>query len=662
MIDSAVPLYEPDEDAPDGPEEDDRKVIERAKADWTRCEDHWRDNRQAYVDDIRFGRLGEQWDEALKRERMQEGRPCLTVNKLPPFVRQVVNDARQNKPSIKVLPQDSRADPKTAEIYSGLIRNIESSSDADVAYDTAIECAASGGFGFFRLNLAYVDEASFDQDIVFERIANPLTVYPDPETAAADSSDWNIAFVAEWMPKKAFEARYPRETPIDFASADWSGGWKDGERVLVAEYWRRDIVAKRLIALTNGQTVIEDEYDPEAQVLPDGSPAQPTGSAREIEVPRVTCYKVTGDAVLERTEWVGRQIPIVPVYGEEVNLEGRRHFRSLIRDAKDAQVIYNASRTASAEYVSMAPKAPFVVEEGSLVDEDKWAQANRKNYAWLAFKKGTAPPQRQGYPAPATGPLQEALTSSDEMKAIIGIYDAGMGARSNETSGRAIMARQRESDTSTFHFIDNLSRAIRCAGRILIDLIPHIYTPGRIVRILGEDGTPENVRSGTPEEAHAQQQAMAERQQVMQAVYALGAGRYDLTVSVGPAFNSRREEAATQMMELIRAYPAAAEMIGDLLVKNLDWPGADEIAERIQQMMAARSQPQEQQQQQAPPDPTKMAKLQLDAQKNQTDAALEQEKLRIDAFEAETARMKAQHEIAQPTRFRGPAQVNFTGA
>jgi hypothetical protein len=635
----------------------DNSIMAQVNTDWTRCQSAWNDNRIAYEEDIRFARLGEQWSESARKERQAARRPILTINKLPPFIRQVVNDARQNKPSIKVLPQDSMADPATAEIYSGLIRNIETTSDADVAYDTALECAASGGFGFFRINLSYVNERSFDQDIRFERIANPMRVYPDPDSEAADSSDWNVCFVAEPMPKAEFDRRYPDQVPAG-GLVD-SGIWLQDDQVVVAEYWTREEVETKVVLLSTGDFVDKADYDanPLAFIGPDGLPAEIKGEPRDVISHKVTQRIVNGSTVLKTTEWAGKYIPIIPVYGEEVNIEGRRVFRSLIRDAKDAQVLYNVGRSASAEFMALAPKAPFMVEKGSLVDEDKWATANIANHAYLEYSKGSNMPQRQGMPTVATGPLQEALTASDEMKSIIGIYDAGIGARSNETSGRAIMARQRESDTSTFHFIDNLSRAIRHAGRILLDLIPKVYTPGRVARILGEDGAPQNVQIGDAEQAR-----MTRFNEGVENIYALDVGSYDLTVSVGPGFNSRREEAATQMMELIRAYPAAAPYIGDLLVKNLDWPGADEIAKRlagIAQQMTQQEQGQGQAAPQQPqgPDPLAVAKAQTDQFNAQVKAQQGQEKLQIDAFRAETDRMSAAARIQQPTRL--PAMPNI---
>lgn len=629
----------------------DEDLLKQARDDLSRCEERERDNRAAYREDVKFARLGEQWDQRLKEQRRIDGRPCLTINKLPPFIRQVVNDARQNKPSIKVLPQDSGADPETAEIISGLIRNIESSSDADTAYDTALDNAATGGFGYFRINLAYAHDESWDQDIVFERIPDPLRVYGDPDSMAADSSDWNVAFVTELVPKKEFERRYPKAAPIDFSADCYANGWSENDSVLVAEYWTREPVRKAILLLNTGEVVEQSAYETNQEdYLLNG--VIPVGEPREVLGHKVTQYVLTGAEVLEKNEWAGKFIPIVPVYGEEVVLDGRRHFRSLIRDAKDSQVLYNVSRTSSAEFVATAPRAPYLAEEGSLVDEGKWATANNAPYAYLEYKKGYAPPQRQGFPAVAIGPMQEALTAGDEMKAIIGIYDAGIGARSNETSGRAIMARQKESDTSTFHFIDNLSRAIRHAGRIIIDLIPHVYSAGRVLRILGEDGTPQSIQVG-----ENPQEGMNEQGERIQAIYALGLGRYDLTVTVGPSFNTRREEAATQMIELIRAYPDAAPIMGDLLAKNLDWPGADEIAKRMEAVTQRMNQGDAPEAPQGP-DPAAVAKAQTDQFNAQVKAQQGAEKLQIDAYNAQTQRLRAAHQM-QPTRL--PRTPEYSG-
>lgn len=638
----------------------DQKVLARALKNYRLCEEREADNRRNYRDDIRFGRLSEQWDPGLKAQRVREGRPCLTVNKLPPIIRGVVNDARQNKPAIKVLPQDSKADPKTAEVQTDLIRNIESSSRADIAYDTAVDCAASGGFGYFRLNLAYAHDDTWDQDIVFEAVADPLKVYGDPHDMGADSSEWNVAFVIETFTHADFRARWPKAQAVDFSTDSYPDGWCNEDEIRVAEYWTRTQGQRLITLLSNGAVVGVEEYQENADAYQSQMPpVYPVGNPRAVPTYKVTQRLITGLEVLETNDWPGKYIPIFPVYGETVVLEGKRHFRSLIRDAKDAQVMFNAWRTASTELVALAPKVPFIGPVGAFeTDQAKWETANSVSHPFIEYD-GQVPPQRQQLGSPgAGGALQEALNASDDIKATTGIYDASLGARSNETSGIAIRARQGQSENSTFHIVDNLARAIEHCGRSLLDLIPKVYTVGRVLRTLGEDGTPSKFQVGDPNEQEVD--PMIEEVGEILPIYNLGAGKYDLTVSVGPGYNTKREEAATQMIELIRAYPAAAPVIGDILVKNLDWPGADEIAERMQMAMQAQQQAQSQPQAQpAQVDPAKMAKVQLDQQQMQIDATQTQEKLSIDAFNAETKRMEAAHKIQQPTRL--PRMPVFPG-
>ncbi len=657
-------IDEPRDDIDEPPvdeEEAQTKLLERALADFKLCEDRERDNRDDYRADIRFARLGEQWDPDLRKKRLEEGRPCLTVNKLPPIIRGVVNDARQNKPQIKVLPQDSKADPKTAEVQTGLIRNIESSSSADVAYDTSVDCAASGGFGYFRINLAYANDDTWDQDIVFEAVPDPLTIYGDPHSMAADSADWNVAFVTEMVPKAEFKKRWPDADQTAFSAMEYPAGWKEGDEIMVAEYWVREESQRLITLLDNGNVVEVEEYqrdqDYYQQQVP---PVFPVGQPRPVPTFKVTQHIMTGTQVLESNPWAGKFIPIVPVYGETVVLEGKRHLRSLIRDAKDPMVMFNAWRTAATELVALAPKAPFIGRKGTFTtDADKWATANTISHAYIEFDGEM--PQRQPFAGVPAGALQEAMNAADDIKATTGIYDASLGARSNETSGVAIRERQGQADNSTFHFIDNLSRSIKHAGRILLDLIPKVYGVGRVLRILGEDGTESAIKVGDPNE-QPQDPSLEQVGEILP-IYDLASGKYDLTVSVGPGFNTRREEAATQMIEAARAFPGLMEVAGDLIAKNLDWPGASEIAERLAMQMQQRQQAQQQPQGQPPqqPDPAAMIKAQTDAMAAQAQVGIDQEKVRIDGFKAETDRIKVMHEIQQPTPLRTVAPGTFAG-
>lgn len=578
----------------------DNDLLATGKKTFERCESAERDNREIALEDIKFARLGEQWPEEIKKKRQMAQRPVLTINKMPAFIRQVVNDARQNKPSIKVHPVDDKADPRTAEIINGLIRNIEYTSNADVAYDTAGEAAIVGGFGYWRIGLDYSYADAFDMDLSIERVSNQFSVYGDPNSTAADSSDWDDAFIVDRMPKDKFKRKYKKAknkegdaVTVDFDTGSVGyGDWVNDDGVMIAEWWHREEVDETFYLLSNGHTYSSKQFEDEDVQTGISAGTLTVVKERTGKTHKVTQTIMTGADVLEVNDWPGCYIPIVPVYGDEIIVEGKRHFRGLIHNAKDAQRMVNYWRSTSTELVALAPRVPYIGEEGAFDVDNNWNTANTENHSYLEYKAGKQPPQRQPLDSGAAGgALQEALNASDDMKAIIGLYDASLGARSNETSGKAIMARQREGDVATFHFVDNISRAIRHTGRILIDLIPKVYSGERIIRILGEDGTPSNVKVNSQEPQQVMdgdgKPRVDETGQAIMALHDLTAGKYDLTVSTGPSFTTQREEAAAQMTEFVRAFPAAAPIIGDLLAKSLDWPGADEIAERLKKINPA---------------------------------------------------------------------------
>lgn len=650
-------------------------IVKSAREQYERARDAENHNRRTALEDIKFARLPDQWPENVRAQRTREGRPCLTINKLPVFIRQVVNDSRQNKPSIKVRPADSRADPETADVIGGLIRNIEYISNADVAYDTAIECAVSGGFGYWRVVTDYAYDDAFEMDLLIKRVANPFSVYGDPNSTEADSSDWDVAFVVDRLSKAQFERQYGKKAKVSWNDDAWDGligsDWRDDERVMIAEWWTREEIERPIVLLQDGTVLAKEalESDPDLQVLLQAGALQIHGE-RSAKSHKVRQRLMSGLEELEASDWPGRYIPIVPVYGDEFDIEGRRYFRSLIHSALDAQRMFNYWRTASTELVALAPKVPFIGPKGAFdSDIDRWNTANTRSHPFLEYdwKNGMpAPPQRQPLDmGVAAGALQEALNASDDMKSIIGLYDASLGARSNETSGRAIMARQREGDVATFHFIDNLARAIRHTGRILIDMIPKVYDKPRIVRVLGEDkserATPVNQqfaekdpKTGQPVQQpvmgpDGQPQVGPDGNAIMQPImrmHDLAAGKYDLTVTTGPSFTTRREEAAMQMTELLRAFPPAAPVIGPELAKNLDWPGADEIAKKMEAMASGQLPPQVQKE--IEQGKQQLAQLAEENQKIKTDSSIEiaklqaQQQLKIMEIQgqAEIARMK----------------------
>lgn len=587
----------------------ERDTLDEGKEAFKLASEAEQEQRVRSLDDLRFGKLGEQWPEAVKKQRELEGRPCLTHNRMPSFMKQVVNDARQNRPAMKFHPVGSGATRECAEILDGLARNIEYTSNADVAYDTALDFSVASGIGYWLIRTDYAGDDTFDQDILIERVSNPFSIYGDPHSTAADSADWNNAFITDLLSKAEFKRRWPSAEAADFDARDQKDMlWFQGEQVQVAEWWRRDEVPGKILLLSNNAIMQEDEFLKMRDIL--ALDQITVKGDRIIKTHRVRQFMMSGAEVLEENKWDGKYIPIVPVYGEEVNIEGKRYFQSLIHFAKDSQRQYNFWRTATTELVALAPKAPFIGAVGQFATDPKWGTANTASHPYLEYDPvpGMPPPMRQGFTGPPAGALQEALNASDDMKNIMGLHDASLGARSNETSGRAIMARQREGDVSTFNFIDNLSRGIRHSGRIIQNLIPQVYTGERIIRCIKEDGSnfsmPVN-QPVIPAQPQASQQQMGQPQPQGQPMYQaappgaqedpqlkglikvfdLSQGKYDVTVEAGPSFTTRREEAAVSMMEFIRVFPQAAPLIGDLLAKNLDWPGADEISKRLAAML-----------------------------------------------------------------------------
>lgn len=586
-------------------EEEERDILAEAKTAFELAIEAESENRDAAEDDLRFARLDDQWPEEIRRQRERDRRPVLTANLLPAFIRQVVNDARQNKPSIKTHPVDSGADVKTAEIINGLIRNIEYTSDAEIAYDTATEYAVSMGWGYIKVDVDYAHDETFDMDIRIERVANPFSIYGDPFSTAADSSDWNSAFETEWMTEDEFKREFPGEEPSDWVDSENAEHWINDNQYLVAKWWQREEERRIVYKLSDGRIIDQDDADEE---LGDGwtrlalyemgfdpdtgmmmEPAYKV-SEREMRNFRVRRHTLTAGKVLKTEDWPGKYIPIIPVYGDDlIDERGVRHLRSLIRGAKDAQRMFNYWRSSATELVALAPRVPFIGEEGTFsVDARRWATANSENHPYLEYKKGSQPPQRQPLDTgAAAGALQEASNAAADIKSIIGINDPAMGVPNNETSGRAILARQRESDVSTFHFQDNMSRAIRHVGRILIDLIPHFYSNDRIIRVIGEDGKDTQVQLGKPmpeTDDNGQPMTGPDGNPIMR-VYDLSLGKYDLTVTTGPSYSTQREEAREQIVMMAQAYPPLMQVAGDIIARNMDWPGADELAKRLKTML-----------------------------------------------------------------------------
>lgn len=593
-----------DEDHKGG--EKDDKVLYRARRQFEESQSVSSSDREEARDDIRFSRLSEQWPPNVIAQRQAEGRPCLTINKVAPQVRQIVNEARKNTPAVKVNPVDSGADVATAKVINGLIRSIQNGKHkADIAYDTALENAASGGFGFIRVGLEYVSPDSFDMELYVDSVPNPFSVHWDTSTTRFDSRDWNYAFVSEELTPDEFKTRYPKADPVDFEASyeDNTQDWIGEDTIRVAEYFERITKTRTIYQLSDGQVIRKDALPDLAKGWAGVGEMEGLDSAdedqlmayflefndleitaqRESEYHVVIRRVISGIAILEEGEWVGSTIPICPVWGDVVTLDGRRYLRSMIRDAKDPQRMFNYWRTASTELVALAPKAPFIGPKGFVPKghEAKWATANTQSHAYLEYDQATGPmPQRQPFASVPAGALQEAMNSADDIKATTGIFDASIGAQSNETSGKAILARERQSNTSNYHLLDNLNRAIEAVGSILVECIPAVYSARQTIRILGEDSK-ESVIKLTMEDGGSQEV----NEDGEKELYNLSIGQYDVNVDSGTDYATAREENKEFLIEILGKVPEAAPYILDMVFRNMDFEGAEELEKRAQSML-----------------------------------------------------------------------------
>lgn len=567
----------------------DEKLLKEVEDRFQRCQDSEAENRNLWKEDLRFANAdpdnGWQWEESMRKQRELDKRPCLTINKVKQHNRQITNDARQNKPSVRVYPVDSGADQKTAEIFNGIIRHIEANSDADVAYDTASEFAVDAGLGYWRITTDYASDESFDQDIYIKRVKNPLNVYLDPNIQEADGSDARFGFVFTDMPKDEFERKYPNCDAVSWPQETAGGNdWLQKDNIRICEYFRKVDKEETLYADGMGNTIKESELTDEGKDEVKAMQLQ----SRTVKVCKIEWYLIAGcQTVLEKSDWLGKYIPIVRVVGEEIDVEGKTDRKGHTRAMKDAQRMYNYNSSGSVEYGALQTKTPFVGPQEAFAGyEDYWNTANTVNNPYLPYNhideagNPIPPPQRPPAPAPALLFLEGMRTASEELKMASGQYDESMGRSGNATSGRQELARQRKGDTATFHFVDNLARAIKYTGKILIDLIPKVYDTPRVIRILGEDGEETKIQLD-PQQQQAYTKRRNERTNEIEEIYNPSVGRYDLVVAVGPSYSTKRAESFTTLMELAGRDPSMMQKAGDIIMRFGDFPGAMELAERM---------------------------------------------------------------------------------
>ena len=551
----------------------EQDIITEALHRFETAADSWQETYDLALGDVAFIDEPEgQWDETSKNNR--KNRPCLTFDKLSASVDRIVGSQFANMPSIKVRAAEE-GDENIAEIFQGLLRQIDQRGLK--AFKTAYKFAVKGGWGCFLIDHDYIDDVSLNQDIIIREIKNPFSVLIDPVVQAQPVEEARYGFVFEDIERDEFERMYPEAksegSQSDFESTGNFDSWVSQDYVRVADYYRIVTEETRLVQLSDGRVVdysqielITDELNLNGITL---------GKERRVQMRKLERYKLTALEVLEEIECVGRYIPIVPVFGKTTNVDGTFFSRGIVQKAKDAQKMYNYARSVAVEVTALTPKQPYLVTPGMIKGhEERWRNMMTSSdpVMFFNFDQGQKPFREapaQGSPALS----QDAQLASADIQATTGIFEANLGQQGNETSGVAIRGRQYQGELTNYEYADQLSDAMELAGKICIDLIPKIYDTERQIRILGEDETEEVIAVNKP------LQDMQTGEFIL--TNDLSVGHYDIKMATGPSFSTRKQETAEQLSQIIAQNPDMSQLVGDILFKNLDLVGGDEVISRL---------------------------------------------------------------------------------
>jgi hypothetical protein len=569
------------------------QMLERASLAFS----HDPKGRRKVVEDMKFGFIpGHQWDAHLTAKR--KNRPCYESNRVRQLVRRVTGQQLQNKPQIKVRPVED-GDVETAEVINGLIKNIEVQSSADNAYDSSMLWSTGGGYGILRVDAEYDGPDTFNQSLRIVNEMDPMRWWCDPAAMEFDRSDAKFWFGDTFVTKDEFKRRWPKADMVNFdGPADrLERDWVRQDEVRIAQYWYVEPKLETIHLLSDGTVVKAAEFDPIADEVAAGLPdetGQPTAepltitASREVEIPCVYSCMVSGAGKLEEPKkWGGTMIPIVPQWGDLISLEGEQHYSGMIRFGRDMQTIHNFELSTAVEVTAKAPNSPLMATATQIKGlESYYERLGYDDPPVLMYNRdvhptaGDAPPpMRQPMGQFPAALVQMGQVVSEELKAALGVYDASIGNRSNETSGRAILARKNEGETANYVYPDNQVKAIKRLGQILVDAIPHYYDTDRSIRILGEDMAEKFVRVNHV----VTDQQTGERKMV----HDLSRGKYDVTVTVGKSFDTARLELAEAAQALSQSQGPIGLLGQFMLLKSLDVPGMDEFVKAARKILVA---------------------------------------------------------------------------
>jgi hypothetical protein len=647
-----------------------KSVVDTARDRFQRAKDVLGTLRQQAIDDTRFA-MGDsdnqwQWPEDVYTNRASvSGKPCLTINVTAQHCNQIINAIRQNRPSAKISPVDGAGDKKTALILGGMLRSIQAYSNADTAHDIAAEHAVYGGEGFWRVLTEYESDDSFDQVISIKPLINPQLVYIDPDAIEPDRSDAKWGMIFEDLSKDQFREEYP-----DLDASSWvedPHGWNSQGRVRRAEYFYCDNERDTLLKLADG-TVMRSSALPEGVKQYKGYLVTPDGQQVAIVAERETskkvwywCKLIGGEAEpVDKRVWPGQYLPIITVVGKEVNVNGELVRKGIVRDLKDSGRMVNYSYSAAVETVALQNKVPYMASAEAISGfEDIWGAANIENRAYLPYNERDMEgnplqmPQRQAPAAMATAQVQMLQLSVEQMRASSGQQNANFGIRSEASSGIGIQRLKAQGEIATFHFPDNLARALKYEAKVVLDLIPKMYDTRRVVRILGLDGK-ESAAMLDPDmkEPHAEINETGDSE--VKEAFNPSVGRYDVAIDTGPSYQTQRQEAADALTSLTQSNPQIMQVAGDIVMRSYDFPMADELATRLAKTLPPGLQEHEGKQDVPPQVKQAMQQMgqQMDAltqelqasadklQELQEGAELKHQELSVKAYDAETKRIQ----------------------
>lgn len=575
-------------------------IVKEAKDRFQHCAKWEHTARNYFLDDIKFANAdaynGYQWPNDIRRNRDTEERPCLTINKVRQHNLQIINDMKKNKPGIKCYPTGNGATAESAQAIQALFRHIEYRSNASTAYDTAATFQVQGGIGYIRVGTEYVDEKSFDQEVKIYRVDDPLTVYLDPEAKEADKSDARYGFVFDDILKDEFDKMYPEYK--EFASAqntiDDEEGWVRTDYIRICEYYRRVDTADRLYYYRGADGTQLIAYESElkgAKDVFDLVKSDPRTQSRATTKMQWEYHFIIGTRVVETKSWPGRYIPLVPVIGEEVIIEGQMDRKGHTRALIDPQRMYNYWASSAVEYGALQGKTPWIAPAEAIEGyEPYWNTANRVNHSVLPYNglndagETIPPPSRVEPPVAAPVALAGMQQSAAEFQMASGQYENSMGQQGNERSANAIEKRERQGDTATYHYIDGLAIAMRRVGIIVLDLYPHIYDTPRLMRIQADDGVDFELELD-PRAQQVFAKRLDHQGKVIAHILDPTVGTYEVQADVGPSWGSKREETFEALSLILTQSPQLVSVIGDLLLASSDFDKAQEAAARLRRMV-----------------------------------------------------------------------------